>query len=147
MPGPQTGVTHYYAQLGLPDKGRAIKGLVVCNSWDIEPQDLLNGLALGCYPNRKKTFYFYFFSIKYRGERDQWSEIKTSESTRFPDLCIHFGLTLLKSLSHTESQIIKPMQYQPKTSRPQEHQKNEICTVETKQIFQFPDKRTYFKKC
>ncbi len=31
------------------DKGRAIKGLVVCNSWDLEPWDLLNGLALGCY--------------------------------------------------------------------------------------------------
>ncbi len=37
------------AQLGLPDKGRAIKELVVCNSWDLEPWDLLNGLALGCY--------------------------------------------------------------------------------------------------
>ena len=32
-----------------PDKGRAIKGLVVCNNWDLEPLDLLNGLALGCY--------------------------------------------------------------------------------------------------
>ncbi len=49
MPWPQTGATHYYAQLGLPDKGRAIKGLVVCNNWDLEPLDLLNGLALGCY--------------------------------------------------------------------------------------------------
>ena len=45
----QTGATHYHAQLGLPDKGRAIKGLVVCNSWDLEPWDLLNGLALCCY--------------------------------------------------------------------------------------------------
>ena len=32
-----------------PNKGRAIKGLVVCNSLDLEPWDLLNGLALGCY--------------------------------------------------------------------------------------------------
>ena len=32
MPWPQTGSTHYHAQLGLPDKGRAIKGLVICNS-------------------------------------------------------------------------------------------------------------------
>ncbi len=39
----------YHAQLGLPDKGRAIKGLVVCNSWDLEPLDLLNGLALAYY--------------------------------------------------------------------------------------------------
>ena len=37
MPWPQTGATQYHAQLGLPDKGRAIKGLVVCNSWDLEP--------------------------------------------------------------------------------------------------------------
>ena len=40
--------THYHAQLGLPDKGPAINGLVVCNSLDLEPWDLLNGLALGC---------------------------------------------------------------------------------------------------
>ncbi len=33
----------------LPDKGRAIKGLAVCNDWDLEPLVLLNGLALGCY--------------------------------------------------------------------------------------------------
>ena len=49
MPWPQTGATQYHAQLGLPDKGHAIKGLVVCNSWDLEPWDLLNGLALGYY--------------------------------------------------------------------------------------------------
>ncbi len=30
MPWHQTGATHYYTQLGLPDKGHAIKGLVVC---------------------------------------------------------------------------------------------------------------------
>ena len=29
MPWPKTGTTHYHAQLGLPDKGRAIKELVV----------------------------------------------------------------------------------------------------------------------
>ena len=46
---PQTGATQYHAQLGLPDKGRAIKMLVVCNEWDLEPLDLLNGLALACY--------------------------------------------------------------------------------------------------
>ena len=49
MPWPHTGATQYHAQFGLPDKGRAIKGLVVCNKWDLEPLDLLNGLALGCY--------------------------------------------------------------------------------------------------
>ena len=49
MTEPQTGETQYHAQLGLPDKGRAIKGFVVCNNWDLEPLDLLKGLALGCY--------------------------------------------------------------------------------------------------
>ena len=48
MPWPQTGAIQYYAQLELQDKGRAINGLVVCNNWDLEPLDLLNGLALGC---------------------------------------------------------------------------------------------------
>ncbi len=49
MPWPQTGATQYHAQLGLADKGLAIKGLVVCNNWDLEPLNLLNGLALDCY--------------------------------------------------------------------------------------------------
>ena len=30
MPWPKTGGTHHHAQLGFPDKGRAIKELVVC---------------------------------------------------------------------------------------------------------------------
>ena len=42
-------VWKYHAQLGLPDKGCAIKGLVVCNNWDLETLNLLKGLALGCY--------------------------------------------------------------------------------------------------
>ena len=37
MPWPKTGATQYHAQLGLTDQGRAIKGLVVCNNWDLEP--------------------------------------------------------------------------------------------------------------
>ncbi len=49
MPWSQTGATQYQTQLGLPDKSLAIKGLVVCKNWDLEPLDLLNGLALGCY--------------------------------------------------------------------------------------------------
>ena len=43
---PKTGATHYHAQLELLDKVRAIKELVVRNIWDLEPLDLLNGLAL-----------------------------------------------------------------------------------------------------
>ncbi len=43
---PQTAAT----QLRLPNKGRAIKVLlVICNDWDLEPLDWLNGLALVYY--------------------------------------------------------------------------------------------------
>ncbi len=49
MPWPQTGATQNHAQLGLPDKGRAMKGLIFCNNWDLEPLDLSNSLALVCY--------------------------------------------------------------------------------------------------
>ena len=35
MPCTKTGATHYLAQLGLQNKGRGIKGLVVCNSLDV----------------------------------------------------------------------------------------------------------------
>ncbi len=31
MPWPKTGATQYHGQLGLSEKGCAIKGLVVCN--------------------------------------------------------------------------------------------------------------------
>ena len=44
-----TSATQYPAQLGLSDKGHALKGLVVFNNLDLEPLDLLNGQALGCY--------------------------------------------------------------------------------------------------
>ena len=47
MPFSNTGATHYHApHLGLSGKERAIKGLVVCNGWDLELQDLLKDLAL-----------------------------------------------------------------------------------------------------
>ncbi len=45
---PQTCATHH-AQLGLSDKGRAVKWLFVCNNWFLELLDLLNSLALCCY--------------------------------------------------------------------------------------------------
>ncbi len=41
MPWPQTGATQDHAQLGLPDKGHAIKELVVCNNWVPKPFELL----------------------------------------------------------------------------------------------------------
>ncbi len=37
MSWPQIGTTQYRAQLGLQDKGRAIKGLVGYNNWDFGP--------------------------------------------------------------------------------------------------------------
>ncbi len=37
MPCHKTGATQYHAQLRLPDKGRAIKGLVVYTNCDLEP--------------------------------------------------------------------------------------------------------------
>ena len=63
MPWPQKGATHDHAQLGLSDKGCAIKGLIVCNFGDLEPLDLLNGLALGCYQPSNEVLYQLFFKI------------------------------------------------------------------------------------
>ena len=58
----QTGATQFHVQLGLPDKGRAIKELVVCNNWDLEPLDLLNGLALGSYQPPLTRQYLAFLT-------------------------------------------------------------------------------------
>ena len=44
MDWPQTGATQDHAHIGLPDKGRAIKGLFVCNNMDLEPLELQNGV-------------------------------------------------------------------------------------------------------
>ena len=72
VPWPQTGATQYHTQLGLPYKGRAIKGLVVCNDWNLEPLDILSGLAVDCYqpsfpeevwknfPFLKRLYTFYW---------------------------------------------------------------------------------------
>ncbi len=66
MPGPQTGATQYHALLGLRDKGRAIKGLVVCNNWVLEPLDMLNGLAVGYYqPSPEVLIVLYIYSCFY----------------------------------------------------------------------------------
>ena len=63
MPWPKRGATRYHAQLGLPDKGRAIKGLFVCYNWDLEPLDLLNGLALGCYQPSPEILIEYLYLL------------------------------------------------------------------------------------
>ena len=52
-------------QLGLPDKGGAINGLVVCTDWDLEPLDLLNGLTLGC--NQPPTPLRYYLPYLIEG--------------------------------------------------------------------------------
>ena len=59
MSWPQTGATLYNAQLGHPDKGRAIKGMVVSNNRDLEPLDLLNSLAIGCYQPSPEILILY----------------------------------------------------------------------------------------
>ncbi len=55
--------TQYHAQLGLPDKVRAIKGLVVCNNCDMEPLDMVNGLALGCYQPLPEVLIVLWISV------------------------------------------------------------------------------------
>ncbi len=40
----KTGAIHSNAQLGLPDKGRVIEGMVVYKSCDLETLDMLTGL-------------------------------------------------------------------------------------------------------
>ncbi len=59
-----TGATQYRAQLGLPNKGCAIKGLIFCNDCDLEPLDLLNGLALGCYQPSPEVLIVYYDMIE-----------------------------------------------------------------------------------
>ncbi len=49
MPWPQTGATQHHAQLGLPDKGHAIKWLIVCNKLGYRAFEPAIGLALGSY--------------------------------------------------------------------------------------------------
>ncbi len=65
MPWPQTGAAQYHAQLGLPDKGRAINGLVFCDNWDVEPLELLNVLALGCYQPSPEVLIVYILLIRF----------------------------------------------------------------------------------
>ena len=50
MPWPQAGATQYHPQLGLLDKGRAIKAFGPAN----------NSLALGCYQPSPDVFIVWF---------------------------------------------------------------------------------------
>ncbi len=68
-PWPKTGATQYHAQLRLLEKDRTIKGLVVCNSRDLEPWELLNSLALGCYqPSPVQKTHMYVHKNRSREE-------------------------------------------------------------------------------
>ncbi len=55
MPGGRPWRQTDTTKLGLPDRCGTIKGLVVCNNRDLEPLDLQNGLALGCYQPSPKV--------------------------------------------------------------------------------------------
>ena len=57
MPWPITGANKCYVRLELPDKGRSIKVLIVCNSSDLEPLYLLNSLALGYHQPYEDSEY------------------------------------------------------------------------------------------
>ncbi len=70
MPWFKTGATHYNVNLGLSNKGCVIKGFGVCKSWNLEPLDLLNGLALGCY--QPSLGYESLYKVKYK-----WNETYT----------------------------------------------------------------------
>ena len=76
MPWPKTVATQYHAQLGLPDIGREIKGLVVCNNLDLEPLNLLNGLALCCYQLSPEVLIVFFCLKVYIGARAKKSLVQ-----------------------------------------------------------------------
>ena len=78
MPWPKKGATQYHAHVGLPDKGRAIKGFVVCNNRDLEPLDLQNGLSLGCYQPSPEVLIVY---IKHGVIQIAYVQIKLNTST------------------------------------------------------------------
>ena len=68
---PKTGKTHYNAQLGPPDKGRAIKELVVCNSWDVSSLELTIQIS------------FYLPSLELLGVYLKLIKIKTYKYNNF----------------------------------------------------------------
>ena len=65
MPLPQKGATHFHAQLGLPDKGRAIKGLILC---------YVVWLRSKIYRMSLWTFSFYWVSTKVKGLVIPWED-------------------------------------------------------------------------
>ncbi len=81
MPWLQTGTTQNHAQLGLPNKGHAMKGLVICNNWDLEPSDLLIGLALDCYqPSPEELIVYSIIYCRMRKTKG-WEEILLKQAS------------------------------------------------------------------
>ena len=67
---PKTGATHNHARSGLPDKGPVIKRLVVHNNLDLEPLDMLNGLASGYnQPSPEVFIVFWYRDVEERKSR------------------------------------------------------------------------------
>ncbi len=54
----------YHAQLEIQHKGRAIKGLVVSNDWNLVLLDLLNGPALGCFQPSPEVLFVLTMRIQ-----------------------------------------------------------------------------------
>ncbi len=65
---PKTGATHYHAQLGLPDKGRAINGLDVC--WSMAR---INEYGMGLWTSARCVVWSLL-----------WSGWQSSSSTATP---------------------------------------------------------------
>ena len=79
--------THYNVQLGLSDKGRTVKGLVVCNDWDLEPLDLLKCLALSFLKLSQEIWYVwqhFWFPTWIRSSNHHIFEILCEDSNHLP---------------------------------------------------------------
>ena len=58
MSWPNIGATHYHTELGLQTKFVQSQGGCLQQIWYLEPLDLINGLALGCYkPSTALRYY------------------------------------------------------------------------------------------
>ena len=76
IPWPQTGATQYHARLGLPDKGRAIRGLVVLGSTAFGPDKrsgprLLSTVTSGINRIMGSTTHFWFRTLS---RDNNWTE-------------------------------------------------------------------------
>ncbi len=80
MPWLKTGEILNHAQLKLPEKGRTIKGWVVCNDCDLEPFDLLKSLALGRNQSTPLLLFVWFSCT------DEWKHPKCLKASLFRNI-------------------------------------------------------------